>query len=283
MIGACRAPSRWASHAPPIPLATSALRQNRVLAALDAAELACVAAELVLVELASGEVVCEAGQIQPVAYFPTTALMSLRCATAGGASAEMAVIGNEGVAGISVLLGNDPSPHRLVVQSGGHAFGISSAELRQQFARGGHLQQLILRYTHTLITQTAQTAVCNRHHSLERQVCRRLLSSLDRLGGNAVTITHEGLAHLLGVRREGVSVAASRLQRDGLIDCRRGCITVLDRAALETRACECYGVVRRQIDALRPAVAEVHPVPQRRTVFAQNGARWCENSARPSL
>ncbi len=272
----------WPSRTASVPLVSVSLRQNRLLAALDSIELAQLAADLSLVELATGDVVCEAGQIQSVAYLPTTAMISLRCATAGGASAEMAVIGNEGVAGINMLLGNDQSPHGLVVQAGGHALAIAAADLQRQFGRGGQLQQLLLRYTQTLITQTAQTAVCNRHHSLEQQVCRRLLASLDRLGGSAVSITHEALSHLLGVRREGVSVAASRLQQTGLIDCRRGCITVLDRARLEARACECYEVIKRQIDGLRPPSLEAERGPRRSSPFAPARVHWCENPPRKS-
>ncbi len=247
----CRSAHLTARH-PLAQTAANPLRQNLLLAGLTDRELGHLSADLARVTLSAGTVICDAGRRQEHAYFPTSAVVSLLCVTADGASAEMAVIGNEGVAGVPMLLGDDGSPHRLMVQGAGEAYCIRSARLKAEFARPGALQGMLLRYIQTLLTQTAQTAVCNRHHSVEEQLCRRLLSSIDRMGSNEVTVTHEGMANMLGVRREGVTIAASKLQRAGLINYHRGHITIVDRDNLERLACECYRVIKQQIDRLRP-------------------------------
>ena len=227
-------------------------KQNHLLAALPHAEYARLAAQMDLVELPLGSVVCESGCVQEYAYFPTTAMVSLLCVTADGCSTEMAVVGNEGMAGVSMLLGGDRTPHRLVVQCAGHAYRLRGSSLKEEFNRAGPVHGLLLRYTQALITQTGQTAVCNRHHSVEEQLCRRLLSSLDRAPSNEVVVTQERIANMLGVRREGVTEAAGRLQKAGLIHYHRGHISILNRGRLEALACECYGVVKREFERLLP-------------------------------
>jgi CRP-like cAMP-binding protein len=192
----------------------------------------------------------EPGEQLAHAYFPTTAIVSLHYVMASGASAESAGVGNEGVVGISLFMGGDTTPSSAVVQTAGHAYRLERDLLKQEFDRGGPLQRLLLRYTQALITQMAQTAVCNRHHSLEQQLCRWLLLTLDRLPSNELIMTQELVASMLGVRREGITEAAGNLQRAGLISYRRGHIAVLDRRGLETRACECYAVVRKELQRL---------------------------------
>ena len=189
------------------------------------------------------------GQLQH-AYFPTTAIVSLHYVMVSGASAETAGVGNEGMVGVSLFMGGDTTPSSAVVQTAGHAYRLERRLLKQEFERGGLLQKLLLRYTQALLTQMAQTAVCNRHHSLEQQLCRWLLLTLDRLPSNELVMTQELVASMLGVRREGITVAAGDLQRAGYISYRRGHIAVLNRAGLEASTCECYAVVKKELNRL---------------------------------
>jgi CRP-like cAMP-binding protein len=225
-------------------------KQNRLLAALPAAELARLARHLERVPLPLGAVIYESGGEQGHVYFPASGIVSLLYVMNDGAAAEIAVVGNEGVVGVALFMGGETTPSRAVVQSAGSAWRVAAAPIKAEFARGGALQRVLLLYTQALITQMTQTAVCNRHHMLEQQLCRWLLLSLDRLPSNEVVMTQQLIANMLGVRREGVTEAAGRLQADGLISYRRGRISVLDRAKLERRVCECYGVVRRECDRL---------------------------------
>jgi CRP-like cAMP-binding protein len=229
--------------------------QNRLLAALPAADFARLQPHLELVALPLGWAVYEAGGMQGYVYFPINSIVSLLYVMEDGSSAEIAVSGNEGLVGISLFMGGETTPSRAVVQSAGHGYRLSAAVLKREFERGGELQHLLLRYTQALITQMAQTAVCNRHHALEQQLCRWLLLSLDRLPANELVMTQELIANMLGVRREGVTEAAGNLQKARLINYSRGHITVLDRPRLEARVCECYGVVKREYDRLIPATA----------------------------
>ena len=225
-------------------------KRNRLLAALSAAELRRLRPHLESTQLPLGHVVYESGRVLDHVYFPTTAIVSLLYVMEDGASAEIAVVGNEGVVGISLFMGGESTPSRAVVQSAGEAFRLPARFLELEFKRGGSLQHLLLRYTQALITQMAQTAVCNRHHSVDQQLCRWLLLSLDRLQGSDLVMTQELIANMLGVRREGVTAAAGKLQKLGVINYRRGHIAVLDRPKLETLSCECYAVVRRECDRL---------------------------------
>lgn len=231
-------------------------RQNHLLAALSAGDFEHVSARLKLVQLPLGDVLYESGSRQRAVYFPTTAIVSLLYTLADGASAEIAVVGNEGIIGVSLFMGGETTPSRAVVQSAGYAYKLTGKLLKEEFTRGGAMQHLLLRYTQALLTQMAQTAVCNRHHSLDQQLCRWLLLSLDRLNGNELVMTQELIANMLGVRREGVTEAAGNLQDAGLIKYSRGRITVLDRTGLETRTCECYAVVKKEFDRLLPATIE---------------------------
>jgi CRP-like cAMP-binding protein len=199
-----------------------------------------------------GWVIYESGGPLNYLYFPTTSIVSLLYVMESGASAEIAITGNEGLVGISLFMGGESTPSRAVVQSAGAGYRLKAGILKSEFALGGRLQYLALRYTQALITQMAQTAVCNRHHALEQQLCRWLLLSLDRLPGNELRMTQELIANMLGVRREGVTEAAGKLQADGLIRYSRGQITVLDRPGLERRVCECYAVVKKEYDRLLP-------------------------------
>jgi CRP-like cAMP-binding protein len=226
--------------------------QNQLLAALPTADFERVKAALTAVPLELGQVLYESGSRQPRVYFPTNGIVSLLYMMEDGASAEIAVVGREGIVGVSLFMGGETTPSRAVVQSAGYAYQLPGELLKQEFTRGGHLQYLLLRYTQALLTQMAQTAVCNRHHSLDQQLCRWLLLSLDRLSGNELIMTQELIANMLGVRREGVTEAAGNLQSAGLIKYSRGRITVLDRAGLEARTCECYGVVKKEFDRLLP-------------------------------
>ena len=201
-------------------------------------------------DLPLGHVIYEPGRLLDHLYFPTNAIVSLLYVMEDGASAEIAVVGNEGVVGISLFMGGETTPSRAVVQSAGRAYRLPARLMHTEFNRGGSLQHLLLRYTQSLITQMAQTAVCNRHHSVDQQLCRWLLLSLDRLSGTDLVMTQELIANMLGVRREGVTAAAGKLQKAGVINYRRGHITVLDRPTLETLSCECYAVVRRECDRL---------------------------------
>jgi CRP-like cAMP-binding protein len=223
---------------------------NLLLAALSAEDYRRLLPHLEAVALPLGWAVYEPGRRMTHVYFPTEGIVSLLYVMENGASAEIAVTGNEGLVGISLFMGGESTPSRAVVQSAGHAYRLSAEILRREFERGGDLQHLLLRYTQALITQMAQTAVCNRHHTVEQQLCRWLLLSLDRLPANKIRMTQELIANMLGVRREGVTEAAGRLQEAGLIHYQRGEITVLDRPKLEQRVCECYAVVKQESDRL---------------------------------
>ena len=227
--------------------------QNKLLAALPDAQWQRWLPKLEAVPLPLGSVLYESGGTLSHVYFPTTAIVSLLYVMESGASAEIAVVGNEGLVGISLFMGGDSTPSRAVVQSAGQGYRLVAAAMQEEFDRAGAAMHLLLRYTQALITQMAQTAVCNRHHSLDQQLCRWLLLSLDRLQGNELKMTQELIANMLGVRREGVTEGATRLQQAGLIRYARGHITVLDRAGLEARTCECYAVVRKEYDRLLPA------------------------------
>ena len=204
-----------------------------------------------------GHALYESGDRLNSVYFPTTAIVSLLYELENGSSAEIAVVGYEGIVGIALFMGGETMPNRAVVQSGGHAFRLKGQRLKQEFNRGGALQHLLLRYTLAMLTQMAQTAVCNRHHSVDQQLCRWLLLSVDRLPSNDLSMTQELIANMLGVRREGVTEAAGKLQSAGLINYSRGRITVLDRPGLEARVCECYGVVKEEFRRLLPDVIAV--------------------------
>jgi len=226
-------------------------KQNHLLAALPATDFERLSPHLQLVPMPLGEALYESGGRLQHVYFPTTSIVSLLYVMADGASAEIAVVGNEGILGISLFMGGETTPSRAVVQSAGHGYRLGAQLLKQEFNRAGAvLHLLLLRYTQALITQMAQTAVCNRHHSVEQQLCRWLLLSLDRLSTRELTMTQELIANMLGVRREGVTAAAGNLQRAGLIRYSRGRITVLDRARLEQEVCECYAVVKNEFDRL---------------------------------
>jgi CRP-like cAMP-binding protein len=227
-------------------------RTNDLLAALPAPEWERWQPQLEPADLPLGEVLYESGGVQSHVYFPTTAIVSLLYVMESGASAEIAVVGNEGVVGISLFMGGESTPSRAVVQSAGKGYRLASQTIKEEFNRAPVLH-LLLRYTQALITQMAQTAVCNRHHSLDQQLCRWLLLSMDRLQGNELVMTQELIANMLGVRREGVTESALKLQRAGLIHYTRGRITVLDRRGLELRTCECYEVVRKEYARLLPA------------------------------
>jgi CRP-like cAMP-binding protein len=232
---------------------------NRLLAALPATTYEALLPSLEAVPLPLGTVVYESGGTQGYVYFPTTSIVSMLYVLADGASAEIAVTGNEGLVGIALFMGGETTPSRAVVQSAGHGYRLRAALLKQAFETGGELQHLLLRFTQALITQMTQTAVCNRHHAVDQQLCRWLLLSLDRLPGNELVMTQELIANMLGVRREGVTEAAGKLQEEGLIRYSRGRITVLDRRKLEARVCECYAVVKKEYDRLLPeAIAQAH-------------------------
>jgi CRP-like cAMP-binding protein len=224
--------------------------QNHLLAALPRQDFEPLAAHLELVPMPLGQMIYEPGHQMRHAYFPTTSIVSLHYVTASGASAETAGVGNEGVVGISLFMGGDSTSSSAVVQTAGHAYRLDRSTLLQEFNRAGALQRLLLRYTQALMTQTAQTAVCNRHHTVEQQLCRWLLLTLDRLPGRELVMTQELVANMLGVRRESVTDAAGHLQAAGYIRYRRGHIGVLDRPGLESRVCECYGVVKKELDRL---------------------------------
>ncbi|AMP00243.1 cyclic nucleotide-binding domain protein [Collimonas arenae] len=227
-------------------------RKNHLLAALPDAEWQRWLPQLEAIDMPLGQVLYESGSTLQYVYFPTTSIVSLLYVLENGASAEIAVVGNEGVVGVSLFMGGETTPSRAVVQSAGQGFRLRARSMKDEFNRAGPVLHLLLRYTQALITQMAQTAVCNRHHTLDQQLCRWLLLSLDRLQGNDLVMTQELIANMLGVRREGVTEAALGLQAAGLIRYARGHITVLDRAGLEKRACECYAVVKKESDRLLP-------------------------------
>jgi CRP-like cAMP-binding protein len=219
-------------------------RQNHLLKALPAGDYERLEPHLEPIPMGLGDVLYESGSQLKYVYFPTTSIVSLLYVMEDGASAEIAIVGNEGILGISLFMGGDTTPSRAVVQSAGHAVRLRAELLKNEFGRFGPTMHLLLRYTQALITQMAQTAVCNRHHSVDQQLCRWLLLSLDRLESNELSMTQELIANMLGVRREGVTEAARKLQDASLISYRRGRITVLDRPGLEARSCECYQVVK---------------------------------------
>ena len=227
-------------------------KQSHLLAALPEADYARLLPELELIQMGLGDVLYEPGVKLRYVYFPTTSIVSLLYVMEDGASAEIAIVGNEGILGISLFMGGDTTPSRAVVQSAGYGFRLRAQLLKNEFERFGPTMHLLLRYTQALITQMAQTAVCNRHHSVDKQLCRWLLLSLDRLRTNELSMTQELIANMLGVRREGVTEAAGKLQKAGLILYHRGRITVLDRPGLEARSCECYQVVKTEFERLLP-------------------------------
>jgi CRP-like cAMP-binding protein len=227
-------------------------RDNFLLAALPDPEWQRWQSLLEKVEMPLGQVLYEPGTTLAHVYFPTTSIVSLLYVMENGASAEIAVVGNEGLVGVALFMGGESTPSRAVVQSAGHGLRLKAQFMKNEFNRAGPVLHLLLRYTQALITQMAQTAACNRHHTLDQQLCRWLLLSLDRLGANELAMTQELIANMLGVRREGVTEAALKLQVAGLISYTRGHITVLDRPGLEKRTCECYAVVKREYDRLLP-------------------------------
>ena len=229
-------------------------QQNHLLANLPKADFDRIAPRLELVEMRLGEVLYESGGRLKHVYFPTTSIVSLLYVMEDGASAEIAVVGNEGILGVSLFMGGETTPSRAVIKSAGYGYRLGSKFLKDEFARGGAMMELLLRYTQSLITQMAQTAVCNRHHSLDQQLCRWLLLSLDRLESSRLEMTQELIANMLGVRREGVTEAAGKLRRAGIISYSRGSIVVLDRPKLEQKVCECYAVVRKENDRLLSAL-----------------------------
>ncbi len=227
-------------------------KQNHLLDALPAEDYARLLPDLEFVPMPLGWSVYESGSHMDHVYFPTTSIVSLLYVMESGASAEIAITGNEGLIGISLFMGGESTPSRAIVQSKGEGYRVKESVLKREFALGGHLQHMALRYIQALLTQMSQTAVCNRHHALDQQLCRWLLLSLDRLPGNELRMTQELIANMLGVRREGVTLAAGELQAAGLILYSRGHITILDRAKLEQRVCECYAVVKKEFDRLLP-------------------------------
>ena len=234
--------------------------ENHLLAALPASEFDHFAGHLEMVPMVSGDVLYESGGPLRHVYFPTSSIVSLLYVLENGATAEIAMVGNEGILGISLFMGGETTPSRAVVQRTGAAFRLRADLIKEEFNRAGPLLRLLLRYTQALITQMMQTAVCNRHHAVEQQLSRWLLLSLDRMSSQSISMTQELIANLLGVRREGVTEAAGRLQRQGLIRYSRGHIEVLDRAGLERSACECYGVVKLEFDRLLSDIPRGDPL-----------------------
>ena len=230
--------------------------QNHLLRALPAIEAERLFPHLEFVPMPLGEVLYESGSQLRYVYFPTTSIISLLYVMEDGASAEIAVVGNEGAIGLALFMGGETTTNRAIVQSAGSAYRLTGARLKEEFGRHGEMLHILLRYTQALITQMAQTAVCNRHHSVDQQLCRWLLLSLDRLSSAELTMTQELIANMLGVRREGVTEAAGKLQKLGVITYQRGHITVLDRPRLEQLCCECYAVVKKETDRLLP----LHPL-----------------------
>jgi CRP-like cAMP-binding protein len=229
--------------------------QNHLLAALPKAEFDCLAPHLELVVMPLGNMLYEpGGQLQHV-YFPTTSIISLHYVMQSGASAEAASVGNEGVIGVSLFMGGNTTSSSAVVQTAGHAYRLERTILQEQFKCAGFMQRLLLRYTQALMTQIMQTAVCYRHHTIEQQLCRSLLLTLDRAPARELVMTQELMANMLGVRREGVTDAAGKLQHEGFIRYRRGHIAVLNRGGLETRTCECYAVVKKELHRLLPDIS----------------------------
>jgi len=232
------------------PVSPVSPRQNQILEALPATDYARLAPDLQLIPMPQGLVLYESGADMHYVYFPTTSIVSLTYVLKNGATGETAVAGNEGVIGISLFMGGDNSPSRAVVKSAGEGYRLHANILKQEFARGSQLRYLALRFAQSLIVQMSQTVACNRHHTVDQQLCRLLLLSLDRLSTNELVMTHELIANMLGVRREGVTEAANKLQQDGLISYKRGHIAVVDRPKLEKRVCECYAVLKKEYDHL---------------------------------
>ncbi len=233
-------------------------QQNHILEALPGPERARLFPHLRLVRMPLGAVLYESGDLLRHIYFPTDSIVSLLYVLADGSSAEICVVGNDGVIGVSLFMGGETTTSRAIVQSGGFAYRLSGRRLKQEFERRGETMHILLRYTQALITQMAQTAVCNRHHTVQQQLARWLLLSLDRLSDNKLAMTQELIADMLGVRREGVTDAAGKLQKLGVIEYSRGMITVLDRPRLEGLSCECYSVVKKETDRLLPRSAVQH-------------------------
>jgi len=253
--------------------------QNHLLAALPTAEFERLAPHLEPVELLLGDVLYESGGQLQHFYFPTTAILSLHYVMENGSSCEIAGVGNEGVLGISLFMGGNTTPSRAVVQTGGQGYRVRAPLVMEEFNRAGLMQRLMLRYTQALITQMSQTAACNRHHSLVQQLCRWLLLTLDRMPTNELIMTQELVASMLGVRREGVTEAAGKLQQAGVISYRRGHITVLDRAGLESQVCECYQVVKKEFARLLPDVLQRQDISTpSRTAPAQADVRAIERT-----
>ncbi len=233
--------------------------QNHILAAMLDADFDRLAPQLELVPMLLGDVLVESGGKLPYVYFPTSSIISLHYLLESGGSSEIAGVGNEGVLGVSLFMGGGSTPSRAVVQTGGHGYRLKSQVLLEEFNRAGPVMRLLLRYTQALMTQMSQTAVCNRHHSVDQQLCRWLLLTLDRLPSNELTMTQELIANMLGVRREGVTEAAGKLQSCGHITYRRGHITVVNRDGLEDMVCECYGVVKKEFGRLLSDVRQRQP------------------------
>lgn len=238
----------------PVSAPTPDPKQNRILAALPGEDYARLLPDLELIEMPLGWTMSESGDHVNFLHFPTSGIVSLIYDLEDGSSSEIALVGNEGMVGISIFMGGESMPSSTEVQSVGHAYRLSRKIMKREFALGGKLQHLALLYTQALISQTSQTAVCNQHHSLEQQLCRWLLMSMDRLHANELVITQEMIGNLLGVRRESVTQALGQLQKDGLVTSTRGHITVVDRPKLEKRVCECYSVVKEEYDRLLPSV-----------------------------
>ena len=242
-------------------VSTKNVKQNQLLAAMPEAEWKRWLPEIEAIDMPLGHVLYEPGSTLSHVYFPTTAIISMLYVLENGASAEIAVVGNEGLIGISLFMGGESTPSRAVVQSAGKGYRLPAQAMKDEFNRGGAVMHLLLRYTQALITQMSQTAVCNRHHSLDQQLCRWLLLSLDRLEGSELVMTQELISNMLGVRREGVTEAALHLQSAGLIKYSRGRISVLDRPGIEKRSCECYGVVKKEYDRLKKIPLEGKRAP----------------------
>jgi len=256
------------------------LKENHILAALSANELLRIAPYLEVVHLPIGQVLYESGCKLHHAYFPTSAIVSLLYDMENGSSSEIAGVGNEGVLGVALFMGGETMPNYAVVQSDGYAFKLDASIIIKEFNRNGELHHLLLQYTQALLTQISQTAVCNRHHSLDERLCRWLLLTLDRLNGSELTITQELIANILGVRREGVTEAAGNLQQAGLIHYKRGHITVLNRKGLEERVCECYQVVKTEFDRLLPykkIAPKVSQVPRYADTFTSQPLNYHSN------
>ena len=251
-IGAARIQGARRKPAAPSAETVSDPRQNHLLAVLSRPERKRIFPHLQLVPMKLGKVLYESGDLLSAVYFPTDAIVSLLYVLADGASAEISVVGNEGLIGVALFMGGETTPSRAIVQSAGFAYRLNAQLLKDEFHRHGEVQLLLLRYTQSLLTQMAQTAVCNRHHSVNQQLCRWLLLSLDRLSTNRLIMTQELIANMLGVRREGVTEAAGKLDKLGIIEYARGRITVLDRPRLEELCCECYAVVKKESDRLLP-------------------------------